>query len=156
MARFIGVRCQCGQVAVSHRTIRSYRMAGRLTEREAGLVLPRADKPPVPPLCIHHLLQFLELRLGEGIKARFWDGRLSWPRDTSQTHRRLPNQWLGLRAAPAVRGSHYYCQAHHPGRAGSYGLSPWEHGKRCKVIALSTGKRCKRAVMAGYEVCASH
>jgi hypothetical protein len=87
MARFLGARCHCGQVAVSHRTIRSYRAAGRLTEREAGLLLPRADKPPVEPLCVHHMLSFLEQRLGKGIKSRFWDGRLSWPRNTSQCHR---------------------------------------------------------------------
>jgi hypothetical protein len=158
MAQFRGVRCQCGQVAVSHRTIRSYRSAGRLTEREAALVLPRADKPRLEPLCVHHLLTFLEQRLGKGIKARFWDGRLSWPRNTSQTRR---HPCAGHRtngsacAAPAMRGSRY-CQAHHPAHAGSYGLSPWLHGRRCKVVALSTGLRCQRAVMRGYDVCASH
>jgi hypothetical protein len=36
-----------------------------------------------------------------------------------------------------------------------YGLSPWEHGRRCKVTALSTGLPCKRAVLRGYDVCAS-
>jgi hypothetical protein len=58
-------------------------------------------------------------------------------------------------AAPAMKGS-LYCQAYHPGRTGSYGLSPWEHGKRCKAVALSTKLPCKRAVMRGYTVCASH
>jgi hypothetical protein len=158
MTKFFGSRCHCGQVAVTYRKIRTYRAAGRLTERETGLVLPRADKPPVEPRCVHHLLQFLEDRLGKGIKTRFWDGRLSWPRNTSQCRRRLCR---GTKtngepcAAPAMRSSHF-CQAHHPGRPGSYGLSPWEHGRRCKVVALSTGLRCKRAVMRGYSVCASH
>jgi hypothetical protein len=54
-----------------------------------------------------------------------------------------------------MRGSNY-CQAHQPGRTDCYGLQPWLHGKRCKVTALSTGLRCKRAVMRGYSVCASH
>jgi hypothetical protein len=30
------------------------------------------------------------------------------------------------------------------------------HGRRCKVTALSTGLPRKRAVMRGYDVCASH
>jgi hypothetical protein len=158
MAQFRGVRCHCGQVAVSHRKIRSYRATGRLTEREAALVLPRADKPPVEPLCIHHLLRFLEERLGKGIKARFWEGRLDWPRNTSQC-RRHPCHGTksngSVCAAPAMKGS-IFCQAHHPGRAGSYGLQPWLHGRRCKVVALSTGLRCRRAVMHGYSLCASH
>jgi hypothetical protein len=54
-----------------------------------------------------------------------------------------------------MKGS-LYCQAHQPGRTDRYGLQPWLHGKRCKVTALSTGLRCKRAVMRGYDVCASH
>jgi hypothetical protein len=49
-----------------------------------------------------------------------------------------------------------YCQAHQLGRIDRCGLQPWLHGKRCKVVALSTGLRCKRAVMHGYSVCASH
>jgi hypothetical protein len=121
-------------------------------------VLPRADRSPVEPLCIHHLLAFLEERLGRGIKARFWEDRLRWPRNTSQCRRRpcAGQKTNGLAcAAPATRGSPY-CQAHHPGRESSYGLSPWLHGRRCKVVALSTGERCKRAVMHGYDVCASH
>src|SRR5215467_1674724 len=158
MARFLGARCQCGQLAVSHRTIRSYRQAGRLTEREAGLILPRADKPSVEPRCIHHLLAFLEERLGRGIKARFWEDRLRWPRNTSQCRRRPCRSTKSngaACAAPAMKGS-LYCQAHHPGRTDRYGLQPWLHGRRCKVTALSTGLPCKRAVMHGYDVCASH
>jgi hypothetical protein len=158
MAQFLGTRCQCGQVAVTQRTIRSYRTAGRLTERETGSLLPRADKAPVGPLCIHHLLQFLEERLGKGIKARFWEDRLRWPRNTSQCRRRpcRGTKSNGAAcAASAMRGS-VYCQAHQPDRQGSYGLSPWLHGRRCKVVALSTGLPCKRAVMHGYSVCASH
>ena len=54
-----------------------------------------------------------------------------------------------------MKGLRYY-QAHHPGREGSYGLQPWLHGRRCKFVALSTGERCKRAVMRGYDVCPSH
>jgi hypothetical protein len=54
-----------------------------------------------------------------------------------------------------MKGS-LYCQAHQPGRTDRYGLQPWLHGKGCKVVALSTGERCKRAVMQGYDVCASH
>jgi hypothetical protein len=54
-----------------------------------------------------------------------------------------------------MKGS-LYCQAHQPGRTDRYGLQPWLHGKRCKVTALSTGLPCKRAVMRGYTVCASH
>ena len=54
-----------------------------------------------------------------------------------------------------MKGSLYF-QAHHPGREGSYGLQPWLHGRRCKVTALSTGLPCKRAVMRGYDACASH
>jgi hypothetical protein len=158
MAQFLGTRCHCGQVAVTHRKIRGYRMAGRLTEREAGLLLPRADKPPIERFCVDHMLSFLEECLGKGIKARFWDGRLSWPRVTSQCRRRL---CIGHKvngapcAAPAIKGSPY-CQAHHPGRAGSYGLQPHLHGHRCKVIVPNTGERCKRAAMSGYSVCASH
>jgi len=57
--------------------------------REAGLLLPRADKSPVEPRCIHHMLALLEGRLGRGIKARFWEDRLRWPRNTSQCRRRL-------------------------------------------------------------------
>jgi hypothetical protein len=135
-----------------------YRAEGQLTAREAGLVLPRLDKPPVEPLCVHHLLKFLDERLGKGIKARFWDGRLSWPRNISQCRRRpcRGNKSNGSAcAAPAMRGS-AYCQAHQPGRTDRYGLQPWLHGKRCKVVAPSTGLRCKREVMSGYDVCASH
>jgi hypothetical protein len=84
MAQFLGTRCHCGQVAVTHRKIRGYRMAGRLTEREAGLLLPRADKPPIERFCVHHMLSFLEERLGKGIKARFWEDRLRWKRNISQ------------------------------------------------------------------------
>jgi hypothetical protein len=54
-----------------------------------------------------------------------------------------------------MKGS-LYCQAHQPGRTDRYGLQPWLHGKGCKVTALSTGLRCRRAVMRGYDVCASH
>jgi hypothetical protein len=113
MAQFLGTRCHCGQVAVIQRTIRSYRAAGRLTEREAGLLLPRADKPPVGPLCVHHMLRFLEERLGKGIKARFWDGRLNWPRNVSQCRRRVcaGHKTNGAPcAAPAMKGA-LYCQA---------------------------------------------
>jgi hypothetical protein len=158
MARFLGVRCHCGQVAVTHRKIRGYRQTGRFTERESGLLLPRADKPPVGPLCVHHLLSFLEERLGKGIKARFWEDRLRWPRNTTRCRCRPCH---GVKsngsacAAPAMKGS-LYCQAHQPGRTDRYGLQPWLHGKRCKVTALSTGLRCKRAAMRGYTVCASH
>jgi hypothetical protein len=157
MAQFLGTRCRCGALAVTHRKIRLYRSAGRLTGREAGLVLPRADKPPVEPLCVHHLLAFLEERLGKGIKSRFWDGRLAWPRNTSRCRRRpcRGTKTNGSQCtAPAMRGSEY-CQAHDPGRTDLYGLQPWLHGKRCKAVALSTGLRCKRAVMNGYDVCAS-
>jgi hypothetical protein len=114
MAKFSGVRCHC----------RSYRAAGRLTEREAGLLLPRADKQPIERFCVHHLLKFLEERLGRGIKARFWEDRLRWPRNTSQCRRRPCH---GVKsngsacAAPAMRGSNY-CQAHQPGD--HYGLQP--------------------------------
>ena len=59
VARFFGTRCRCGALAVTHHKIRLYRSAGRLTPSEAGLVLPRADKPPVEPLCVHHLLPWL-------------------------------------------------------------------------------------------------
>jgi hypothetical protein len=158
MAQFTGVRCHCGQIAVTHRTIRSYGQAGRLAEREAGLLLPRADRSPVPPLCVHHMLTFLEERLGKGIKSRFWDGRLNWPRNVSQCRRRPCRGAKSNGAAcvaPAMRGSDY-CQAHQLGRTDRYGLQPWLHGKRCKVTALSTGLRCQRAVMRGYDVCASH
>jgi hypothetical protein len=158
MAQFLGTRCHCGQVAVTHRTIRSYRADGRLTEREAGLLLPRADRSPAPPLCIHHLLQFLEERLGRGIKARFWEDRLRWPRDTSQCRRHLcrgAKSNGAACAAPAMRGLDY-CQAHQLERTDRYGLQPWLHGKRCKVVALSTGLHCQRSVMHGYDVCASH
>jgi hypothetical protein len=102
MARFLGARCHCGQVAVSHRKIRSYRAAGRLTEREVGLLLPRADKPPVEPLRVHHLLKFLEERLGKGIKTRFWDGRLSWPRN-SRANAAAARVEAQRPAAPQVR-----------------------------------------------------
>jgi hypothetical protein len=103
-------------------------------------------------------LRFLEERLGKGIKARFWEDRLRWPRNVTQCCRRLcrgPKSNGAACAAPAMKGA-LYCQAHHPGREGSYGLQPWLHGRRCKVVALSTGLRCKRAVMRGYSVCASH
>ena len=124
----------------------------------APLVLPRADKSPVEPRCLHHMLAFLEERLGRGIKARFWEDRLRWPRNTGQCRRRLcrcAKSNGAACAAPAMKGSLYY-QGHHPGREGSYGLQPWLHGRRCKAVALSTGLPCKRAVMRGYTVCASH
>jgi hypothetical protein len=35
--------------------------------REAGFLLPHPDKSPLPPLCVHHVLSFLEERLGKGI-----------------------------------------------------------------------------------------
>jgi hypothetical protein len=117
--------------------------------REAGLLLPRADKSTVEPRCIHHMLALLEGRLGRGIKARFWEDRLRWPPNTSQCRRRLcrcAKSNGAACAAPAMKGS-LYCQAHHPGREGSYGLQPWLHGRRCNVTALSTGLPCKRAVM---------
>src|SRR6516225_52179 len=104
------------------------------------------------------MLVFLEERLGRGIKARFWEDRLRWPRNTSQCRRRLcrcAKSNGAACAAPAMKGSLYY-QGHHPGREGSYGLQPWLHGRRCKAVALSTGLPCKRAVMRGYTVCASH
>jgi len=104
------------------------------------------------------MLAFLDERLGRGIKARFWEDRLRWPRNTSQCRRRLcrcAKSNGAACAAPAMKGSLYF-QAHHPGREGSYGLQPWLHGRRCKVTALSTGLPCKRAVMRGYDACASH
>ena len=118
----------------------------------------RARTGPVGPLCIHHMLAFLEERLGSGIKARFWEDRLRWPRNTSQCRRR-PCRGTKSNgapcAAPAMRGLDH-CQAHQPRRIDRYGLQPWLHGKRFRVTALSTGLRCQRAVMRGYGVCASH
>ena len=79
--------------------------------REAGLLLPRADKSPVEPRCIHHMLALLEGRLGRGIKARFWEDRLRWPRNTSQCRRRLcrcAKSNGAACAAPAMKGSLYY------------------------------------------------
>ena len=76
--------------------------------REAGLLLPRADKSPVEPRCIHHMLALLEGRLGRGIKARFWEDRLRWPRNTSQCRRRLcrcAKSNGAACAAPAMKGS---------------------------------------------------
>ena len=97
MAQFLGTRCHCGQVAVTHRTTHSYRQVGRLSEREAGLLLPRADRSPVPPLCVHHMLSFLEQRLGKGIKTRararaqaVWIGRVT-PANAAVAHAMAPN-----------------------------------------------------------------
>jgi hypothetical protein len=150
MARFLGARCQCGQLAASHRTIRSYRRDGRLTEREAGLVLPRADKPPVRPAL--HSPSASVSRRAPG--PRHQGSVLGWPPelaaqrqpDPSPPVRWIPNQWLGLRSSSNARLT---LLPNHPGRAGSYGLSPWEHGRRppaqfsCSLLssqnATSTG-----------------
>jgi hypothetical protein len=104
------------------------------------------------------MLAFLEERLGRGIKARFWEDRLRWPRNTSHCRRRPCHGTKSngsACAAPAMKRS-LYCQAHQPGRTDRYGLQPWLHGKRCKVTASARGFRVSGRVMHGYTVCASH
>jgi hypothetical protein len=76
MTQFRGAGCQCAPVAVMHRKIHNYRQAGRLTQRKPrGLGPPRADRSPVEPHCIRHLLQFSEERLGKssGLGSRQTD-----------------------------------------------------------------------------------
>jgi hypothetical protein len=127
--------------------------AGRTAHRARS----RRACAAIEPLCIHHLLQFVEERLGKA--SRHGSGKTDYSDHSTPAGAAAVRAMARNPTAPPVQ--HPRCADRTTARRmtrsrGQVRFEPELHGHRCKCVALSTGLCCQRAVMDGYDVCVSH
>jgi hypothetical protein len=143
--------CECGNNAVKHSTIRNYVKEGRLQEKWAARLLPRADVAPMA-LCIHHMVTHLAALFGEEVRSVFWEDRLTRRRGNApamHAARRCAglNRWNSPCGGAAQPGS-LYCFAHN--NPNHYSLRPKRLGKPCSK------EGCTNAAVRPFAVCVFH
>jgi hypothetical protein len=134
-------RCACGQPAVTVKTIRRYCTQGWLEPLWAAHFVPRADMPPAPPRCVHHMVRVLVDALERSIEP-------------------APAQHDGVAygspcCARAKRGS-LYCHAHESRPRQLWSLRPRQMGHQCKATSVTTGVRCRNGAVRPHGVCWQH